>query len=418
MHRNRVLFALAIVLAPCSAWAQGQPLGPEFRVNTSTTAAQRWPSATADDSGNFVVVWSSETQDGSDRGIFGQRYSGAGLPVGPEFRVNSYTTGAQAYPRIASDASGNFAVVWRSFGQEGGVDNVYAQRFAATGSPLGAEFRVNTNMGPLQNVRPNIATDSAGNFVVVWTESGLGFGSIVGQRYASSGNALGTAFRVNLSDFILPGDLPAVAMDPVGNFVVVWGRAAAGPFPTQLLGRRFASTGAPLGSEFRVNTNTPGYVGGADVAVDASGDFVVVWGAADAFSGFLGDVFGQRFAGNGMPVGSEFPIAPSPGAESGPNVGSDAAGNFVVVWSSDGPDGSQWGLFGQRYASDGAPLGSGFQVNTYTTASQFGRAVATDPAGHFVVVWESQLQDGSSWGVFGQRYAEILPVELMPFGVE
>jgi len=35
-----------------------------------------------------------------------------------------------------------------------------------------------------------------------------------------------------------------------------------------------------------------------------------------------------------------------------------------------------------------------------------------------VVVWSSQYQDGSNYGVFGQRYSPILPVELMRFGVE
>ena len=38
--------------------------------------------------------------------------------------------------------------------------------------------------------------------------------------------------------------------------------------------------------------------------------------------------------------------------------------------------------------------------------------------GDFVVVWSSQGQDGSSYGVFGQRYSPILPVELMRFGIE
>jgi hypothetical protein len=415
MHRNRVLFVVAIALAPSAAWAQGDPLGPEFRVNTFTTAAQRWPSATADASGNFVVVWDSDVQDGSDRGIFGQRYSSAGIALGSEFRVNSYTTGEQAYPRIASDASGNFVVVWRSDDQEGGVQNVYAQRFAASGSPLGSEFRVNANMGSLQVVRPNIATDSSGNFVVVWTESGLGFASVVGQRYASSGNALGTAFRVNVSGFVSPG-IPAVAMDPVGNFVVVRSTISAGPNPTHILGRRFASTGAPLGSEFRVDTSTPGYLVSPDVAVDASGNFVVVWNAA--YFAVLGDLYGQRYASNGTPVGSEFQIATSAYDQYSPSIASDAAGNFVVVWLSDGQDGSGYGAFGQRYASDGALLGTEFRVNTYTTGWQFTRDVAADPAGHFVVVWESLGQDGSTWGVFGQRYAAILPVELMHFRVE
>ena len=49
-------------------------------------------------------------------------------------------------------------------------------------------------------------------------------------------------------------------------------------------------------------------------------------------------------------------------------------------------------------------LGGEFQVNTYTTSSQSGPSVAMDGAGNFVVVWQSSGQDGSSGGVFGQRF--------------
>ena len=46
-----------------------------------------------------------------------------------------------------------------------------------------------------------------------------------------------------------------------------------------------------------------------------------------------------------------------------------------------------------------------FQVNTYTEGSQAGPAVAIEPASDFVVVWTSNGQDGSSFGAFGRRFA-------------
>src|SRR6185503_11157931 len=48
-------------------------------------------------------------------GIFGQRYSSGGVPVGTEFQVNTYTTGRQARPAVAADP-GNFVVVWEDGG--------------------------------------------------------------------------------------------------------------------------------------------------------------------------------------------------------------------------------------------------------------------------------------------------------------
>ena len=81
--RRVLLIFVALVCVPRVAWAQGNPLGPEFRVNTYTTNTQGFPSVAADASGNFVVVWSSYTQDGSTDGVFGQRYASSGALLGP-----------------------------------------------------------------------------------------------------------------------------------------------------------------------------------------------------------------------------------------------------------------------------------------------------------------------------------------------
>jgi hypothetical protein len=99
-------------------------------------------------------------------------------------------------------------------------------------------------------------------------------------------------------------------------------------------------------------------------------------------------------------------------------VAADSAGDFVVAWQSETQDGSSYGVFGQRFASSGAPLGSEFRVNTYTANYQNRTAVAADSPGNFVVVWASDIQDGSGPGIFGQRFGPILPVELMQYGVE
>ena len=130
-------------------------------------------------------------------------------------------------------------------------------------------------------------------------------------------------------------------------------------------------------------------------------------------------VFAQRYASSGVPLGGEFRVNTyTTGYQAVRSLASDSAGNFVVVWQSMNQDGSGFGVFGQRYASTGAPLGAEFRVNTYTTGSQIAPSVASDPAGHFVVAWSSYGQDTSSYGVFAQRYSMILPVELQSFRVE
>ena len=94
-------------------------VGPEFQVNTFTTGNQQThqlspQSVAMDDAGNYVVTWTSDNQDGSGYGVYGQRYDAAGTALGGEFQINTYVSSHQQYSTVAMDAAGNFVVTWSS----------------------------------------------------------------------------------------------------------------------------------------------------------------------------------------------------------------------------------------------------------------------------------------------------------------
>ena len=73
------------------------PTGNDVQVNTTTTGEQRIAAVAALAGGGFVVTWTSG--DGSDDyDIYGQRYAADGTTVGSEFRVNTLTNTHQFYP--------------------------------------------------------------------------------------------------------------------------------------------------------------------------------------------------------------------------------------------------------------------------------------------------------------------------------
>ncbi len=123
-------------------------------MNTYTASEQRLPATAMDDNGNFVIAWRSFDQDGSTIGVYAQRYDANGQTRGGEFRVNSTTIGQQASPSVDMDADGDFVITWQSYLQDGSHYGVYAQRYAASGTPLGGEFRVNTTTANSQNSPP------------------------------------------------------------------------------------------------------------------------------------------------------------------------------------------------------------------------------------------------------------------------
>ena len=373
-------------------------LGNEFQVNTYTTGDQDTPAIAMDANGNFVVVWSSSVQDdGGGWGIFGQRYDATGTPQGSEFQVNTFTTGDQFLPAVAMDTAGNFVVVWNSEFQDGSGWGIFAQRYDATGTPPGSEVQVNTYTTDNQAL-PAVAMDADGDFVVVWRSDGQDGSAwgIFGQRYDAAGTPQGSEFQVNTyttSD----QSSPSVAMDPNGNFVVVWESYGQDGFNSGVFGQRFDASGTPQGAEFQVNAYALSSDSDPAIAMDPNGNFVVTW--AGGQDGDPDGIFAQRYDAAGVPQGIEFQVNTFTTSIQGwPAAAMDADGNFVVVWRSP------YGIFAQRYDASGAPQGGEFHVNTYALGNHAHPAVVMDADGNFVVVWRSDGGDGSGYAIFGRSF--------------
>ena len=399
---------LAVVL---SAAANAQdPVGPEFRVNSFTTLSQYRPAVGADADGNFVVVWRSSGQDGSESAVVGQRFDRLGTPRGAEFVVNTFTTGTQSYPAVAVDASGRFVITWRSNGQDGDNYGIFARRFDTAGTPLGvSEFRVNATTTGNQS-GPAVAYGPNGDFVVVWESLGQdgSYWGLFGRRFDSSGGAVGTEFPVN-THTTSSQRRPVVAVAPDGTFVVVWQSFGQDGSSYGVFARRFDTAGSPTGPEFRVNAVTTGYQEDPDVAMDGQGNFVVVWQDWPRDDGSF-SVMGQRFDAAANPLGGEFLANTfTTGHQLRPTVAREPSGDFVVAWASaPSQDGSSYGVFAQRFDASGVRVGNEFQVNTHTPSRQSMPDVASLGEGRFVVAWESYYQDGSGAGVFAQRYGDLV----------
>jgi len=410
--------AFALVLAGMSEamWAGTVKVGPEFMVNTYTIYDQESPSIAADAAGNFVVVWASYGQDGSSSGVFGRRFDSLGIPRGPEFQVNTHTAGPQTSPAVAIDPAGNFVVAWQSAGQEGPDWGVFGQRFDSNGVPQGSEFQVNTYVAGGQGC-PSIAASGQGDFVVVWESVGQDgwWSGVFGQRFNGAGVPQGSEFQINIYTTSSQGG-PSVSADATGNFVVTWGSIGQDGSGTGIFGRRFDSTGVPLGAEFQINTYTEGGQVSPSVAMDPAGAFVVAWESWYQDGSHLG-VFGQGFDSAGIPDGPEFRVnTHTLGTQFNPSVAIDGAGMFLVAWTNLDQPNWDWGIDGQRFDSAGVPHGSEFQISTSSTAWPAEPSITADGAGNLVAVWKSMGQDGSDWGIFGQRLYGRSPEIISPVG--
>ena len=199
---------------------------------------------------------------GNGTSVFGRYFDALGNPVGGEFQVNTTNLGDQREARLGADGIGRCCVVWEDQQNDADGTDIHARRYSKLGFPLSAEWEVNTTKGGAQ-VKPSVACDWVGNFMVVWEDrsAGTGLGDIRAQRYNPQGQPLGTEFVVNS---VTAGDqtMPDIAMDWAGE----WYQAAFATLGTTLDvdARRYRFTPlfqigtAKTGTSFGMEIDLPG----------------------------------------------------------------------------------------------------------------------------------------------------------------
>ena len=335
----------------------------------------------------------------------------APAPLGAEFQVNSYTTSFQLAPSVAVAGDGDFIVVWQSNGSAGTDTDGYsiqAQRYASSGSAQGAQFQVNTYTTN-QQVLPSVAVAADGTFIVVWESNGSagtdtdGYG-IQGQRYASSGSPQGAQFQINTYTGSAQFE-PSVAVDADGDFVVVWsswGSSGTDVDGYSVQAQRYTSSGSTQGAQFQVNTYTTSNQVDPSVAAAANGDFVVAWMSIGSSGTDASDL---QHPGPALRLGRIAPRARSsrstPTRRAGrsfPPSRRAADGDFVVVWSSSGSSGTD---------TDGYSIQGQRYASNGSPRARSSRSTPTRRVPRGLFPWRWMPTGASSWR--GRSYAARPP---------
>ena len=387
----------------------GWVAGAETAVNTHTTNEQQESAIATFSDGGFVVVWQSNLQDGNKWGVYGQRFDAAGVALGSEFQVNTYTNQQQMQPSVTALSNDGFVVTWESRTQDGGGYGIFAQQYDGSGVATGPEFLVNTHVGGNQQ-QSSVAALNDGGYVITWAsenQDGSLWG-VYGQRYDSAGDTVGSEFQVNTYT-INKQERPAVAGLSDGGFVIVYQAFSHAPSSgsnNDIIVQRYDSNGNTVGAEFRANTYKQGYQNEPAVTGLLGGGFVVAWESANQQDGSADGVFGQVYDDAGVAVGAEFQINTfTANDQYQVSLVGTADGGFTAVWaSSHSQDGNQHGVYGQRFAADGTKIGDEYLINTHTTRDQQYAALAAFADGGIAVTWSSHLQDSSNYGVYSATF--------------
>jgi hypothetical protein len=294
---------------------------------------------------------------------------------------------------VGTDSAGNFVVVWsdNSFGDW----DIWAQRFQADGTPVGGPILVAGTAADEQHAA--VAVAAAGNFVVTWTETfAPGDRDIMARRFDANGSPL-DVFPFAVAASAADEFQSSAAVDGSGAFVVSWTRTT-GPGDNDVLAQRFDPSGNPVGGVIGVATTGDDEQFSA-VDTDATGNFVVTW--TSTFAPGDRDILAQQFDASGNVRGGTIYVAASYDDEFHSSVAVDDLGDFVISWTSTFSPGDN-DILAQRFDA------SGNFLDFITVAESFDdeqfSTVASNGAGDFVITW-SRLSSFSSWDVYAQAYS-------------
>jgi len=399
MLRGTLCALILIVMTPV---VEGRA---EFQVNDYTQHDQTCPVVAMNAAGDFAVAWRSHVADGRGGGVYVRCFQADGTPIGDEVRAGRARVDVASWtPAVGISAAGDVVVAWVAV--DNGDRDIVARMFNAQGQPLTEEFPVNEFPEEALQSTPSIAMNEAGQFVIVWTscvaEDDGPRRYVAGRLYGPDGVAVGKEFRIAKR---AQACWPDVAMDDAGGFVVSWIRMADTfnrPYGEYIMFRRYGPDGEPVGDAAAVTGDLNSRWYGPSVAAASSGQFAITW----AIGPFPYDIVMQTYDADGLPLTEPYIINTClDGNQGHPRVAADAEGEYLVVWDSQSQDGSCHGVFGQLCNCMGNLKGCEMALNSFMTGRQWYPDVAMAADGRYVVVWISEGQDGSGYGVFGETGA-------------
>ena len=376
----------------------GDTLGSAVLVNQTTQSNQDEASVAVNRDGSFIVVW----ENSSGQNIFMRQFDAQGNPLGNSINPNgdeyivhsAFTAGRQANQSIAINDAGQFVVSWQGSGP-GGANGIFARTFNADGTPNTDIFHVSVDQTIGVQASVSVGIDGAGNSRFVWEDER--FNRIASTMFDFDGAKTSGTFVAPIFQGTRTFDA-AIDTREDGYSVVVFTIDTVADDGTSIgvivlnpeLQTPFQVVGFPI-----ANQTTVGDQVSPSVTFNDDDTIIVAWEGPNGTTGDL-DVFYREFVATEVdpaldlleatPISDEQQLnITSAGVQQNVSIASLDAGNWVAVWSGNGP-GDANGVFARQFGSavdfdldadDSSSLtGGDYQTDVVAGASSSFQAIA------------------------------------------
>lgn len=341
-------------------------------------------------------------------GACGRGTGGTALPDGWGVArlIETNNAGSARDPEIAVYANGNAVAVWsQSDGMRG---NIWASHYNSTTGTWDLPTLIETDDAS-NALAPKVAVGLDGNAVAVWSQSdGLRF-NVWANFYNGTTGVWGTAQLLEVDN---AGDAvnPDIAVDASGNAIVVWCQFDGVRF--NIWANHFNSATRTWGSAQLVESENLGTVElSPQVAADSDGGAFAVWAQSD---GVRFNIWANRFnVSSGTWGNARLIEVDNTGDARDPQLAGDRNGNVMTSWVQF--DGMRFNVWASRYTKV-VDAWDAPQLLEIGDGDAFVPQLAADPMGNFICVWSQS--DGVSSSIWASRYDASTGQWGVPLSIE
>jgi hypothetical protein len=346
------------------------------------------PQVTINSSGNAIAVWSQGIGLPSQTNIMSNRFDGTDW--GTAESIVAVDSGDASSPQVAFDNSGNAIAVWsQSDGLLTPIVDIMTNRFDSTTAGWGTAESIEDGTGDAAS--PQVAFDSSGNAITVWSQNDGNVDNIMANRFDNTTVLWGTAVLIEGDDAGNAAS-PQVAFDSSGNAIAVWSQndGAATDAVDNITANRF--DGNVWGTAETIEADA-GNAASPQIAFDNSGNAIAVWSQNNgAEIDAIDNIMANRFDGTVWGSAAES-IEAGAGNAASPQVAFDSSGNAIAVWSQNNVAETPVDNIMVNRFNGNVWDSTAESIETDDTGSAASPQVALDSSGNAIAVWSQNDGD-------------------------
>jgi hypothetical protein len=328
--------------------------------------------------GQYMLAW-SRSSGGGNADIYVQRIQPSGLEVGTATKVDAAIGKHGNATIVYSPSVDKFLVAWLDLT---GQPTLRTQLINPDASLFGAQLSITTSATPSEY--PALCFDSVHDqFGVIWSDNRSGTAQIYGMGLSTANAPTTGAGTINASTNAQRA--PALAFSPRGtDYAVAWEETVGGV--QKVRAQIEYGTGFLVQPAFFVDATAGATQTRPAWGYDpVSGDFLLAWADSSGNPG----IRAQRVKFSGTAAGAVIPLEATAGANAVPRLAYEPwQGKFVVNWQDNRAGGTTWDVYGQYMGIDGVPWGSNFPVATNVGAGSTSDVAADPVTPHGLVAFE------------------------------